>query len=47
MICPKHDVVYQEGKTCWCCDQAKAKEKVAKPAANTEGERKFTPSARA
>lgn len=22
-ICPVHDVAYQEGGTCWCCEQAK------------------------
>lgn len=25
MICGKHDVMYLDGQTCWCCDLEKTK----------------------
>jgi len=24
-FCGKHDIVFAEGKSCWCCDQDKEK----------------------
>jgi hypothetical protein len=35
MHCGKHDIIFPESGSCWCCDQEKSKTKVQPKAATS------------